>query len=315
MKLFYTVLFYFALFFAPFFGNAQNAAPLFTVEKDICYKIAPNNDSLKLDLFLPRQQNYKSLPLVFHIHGGAWVKGDKNFEKQYYTKHLRDSLLAKGYGFISINYRLLNDSTHFDQQVDDVYAALDWLKNNANRYRIDLGNVGIMGESAGAHLALLMAYSDLKPKAVKFNYMLDVFGPTNLNTLLRTEAGWLTRSLFSIVKPDIYKLRNKLIYFMTAADIKQEKQQVMESLSKYSPIRYVDDNDVATPMLILHGDNDNIVPFQQSVDLQHELQKRGAAVSLVEVKEGNHGFTTTSPERLNELVNQSLQFIELYYKP
>lgn len=277
--------------------------------RDITYKVTGGQDSIKLDLFLPAEKKFLKTPLILLIHGGAWIKGDKNFEKQYFTRNLRDRLQAAGYAFISINYRLLNAQTHLRDQLADVYDAVEWIKENADQYDLDLNNVGLIGESAGAHLALLLAYSDLQKSDIGFKYILDVFGPTNLNKLLRTNASWFTKTMFRWIQPKLYHLRNELLYFMTAKDIEQNKSQVIEIASRYSPIEQMDDSD-KIPALILHGNKDKVVAFRQSIKLKKKMDHLGIENRLIKVDKGNHGFTSTSHERLDELVQASLLFAE-----
>ncbi len=279
------------------------------IVRDITYKISNEQDSIKLDLFLPAEKKFAKTPLIILIHGGAWIKGDKNFEKQYYTRNLRDRLQASGFAFISINYRLLNAHTHLKDQLADVYDAIEWVKENANQYDFDLSNVGVMGESAGAHLALLLAYSDLQKSGIGFKYVLDVFGPTNLNKLLRTNAGWITKTLFRWIQPKLYHLRNELLYFMTATDIEKNKPQVIETAARYSPLAQIDGSD-RIPALILHGNKDRVVAFKQSVKLKKKMDQLGIENDLIKVDKGNHGFTTTSHQRLDELIQASLLFVE-----
>ena len=166
-----------------------------------------------------------------------------------------------------------------------------------------------MGESAGAHLALLLAYSDVEKKDINFKYVLDVFGPTDLNKIFKTRASWFVTTLFKMFKPKIFKLRNDILSYMTLQDITKNKSKVIEKASYYSPINYIDATDT-TPVLILHGNKDKIVAYNQSVSLDAKLNKIGTKTELVKVLNGNHGFTTTEKSRLDELVLISSQFIK-----
>ncbi|CCD88651.1 putative para-nitrobenzyl esterase [Bradyrhizobium sp. ORS 285] len=91
-------------------------------------------------------------PLVVFVHGGGWKRGDKrNATGAAKVEHL----LAQGYAFASIDYRLVPAAT-VEQQAADVAAALAWLHNNAARLGIDSSRVVLMGHSAGAHLVALV---------------------------------------------------------------------------------------------------------------------------------------------------------------
>ncbi len=303
------LLLFFSFHFVFFNAQQVNSTDL----RDITFQISPERDSIQLDLFLPKVKKFDKIPLVFHIHGGAWVEGDKNFEKQYYMRSLRDSLQKSGYAMISINYRLLNSKVSLNEQLDDAYTALEWVNVNASKYNLDLNNIGIMGESAGAHLALLLAYSTIQDKNIKFNYVIDLFGPTDLNQLFRTDAGGLMRFAFKTFKPQLYHLRNKLISEMTLTDIETDKTKVQEVLRKYSPLTYVDGS-VSTPILIQQGNKDSIVPYKQSKELKEKLDHVKIGNQFVSVEKGKHGFISTSKDKLDELIFVSLEFINQHYK-
>jgi acetyl esterase/lipase len=91
-------------------------------------------------------------PLVVFVHGGGWKRGDKrNATGAAKVEHL----LAQGYAFASIDYRLV-PAASVEQQAADVAAALAWLRNNAGRLGVDSARIVLMGHSAGAHLVSLV---------------------------------------------------------------------------------------------------------------------------------------------------------------
>lgn len=93
-------------------------------------------------------------PLVVFIHGGGWRIGDKAMgacgrEKAAFFN-------PQGYAYASVNYRL-SPAVQHPAHVDDVAAALSWLHDNAERLGFDRSRIVVMGHSAGAHLAALVA--------------------------------------------------------------------------------------------------------------------------------------------------------------
>lgn len=105
----------------------------------------------KLD-FYPAQQR-PNAPLVVFVHGGGWSRGDKgNATGQYKAPHYN----ALGYAFASINYRLVPDAT-VEQQAADLVSSVAYLRTNAKRLGINNNQIILMGHSAGAHLAALIA--------------------------------------------------------------------------------------------------------------------------------------------------------------
>jgi len=287
------------------------AGPAKSYFKDITYKVTAENDSVKLDIYQPANPTGKKMPVVLYIHGGAWAKGDKDFSSYYYTTSLKDTLQANGYALVSINYRLVDKQHDLSDQVNDCRDALKWVIEHADTYHFDVDNIGFWGESAGAHLALMMGYTD-KPDAssnFRARYIVDNFGPTDLNKVLKTNAGFVTKVLYKLLLPELYDLREKLIRAMTTYDINTQKEQAVAVATYYSPITYMDTAH-RIPTLMLHGTKDFIVPIRQSKKLKRELDKRRVENRLVKVRKGDHGFRNISKPELQELLHTTYLFIQ-----
>ncbi len=99
-----------------------------------------------LDIYYPKGTTEK-LPVVIDIHGGGWMYGYKEINKNFCLK-----VSEKGFLVASINYRLAGDVL-FEDQIRDIFAALKWLSENLNDYPADLTNVFLMGDSAGGHFS------------------------------------------------------------------------------------------------------------------------------------------------------------------
>ena len=127
------------------------ALPLFAaepqVQKDVPY-VEPKNERQTLDMYSPAEG--KDCPIIFWIHGGGWQRGDKadvQVKPQAFT--------AKGYVFVSTNYRLLPDAK-IDQMAGDVAKAILWVHQHAREFRGDPNRIVVAGHSAGAQLAALV---------------------------------------------------------------------------------------------------------------------------------------------------------------
>lgn len=101
--------------------------------------------SLKLDLHRPPTENP---PLLVYVHGGGWRAGDK---KDMPVVDLYDL----GYAIASVDYRL-STQAQFPAQVHDIKAAIRFLRANASRLHVNATKIGILGSSAGGHLAALV---------------------------------------------------------------------------------------------------------------------------------------------------------------
>lgn len=281
------------------------------VLKDITYKVAENNDSVKLDIYPALKNNYTKNPVVIYIHGGAWAQGDKEI-KYHYTKSLKDTLQMNGYTVVAINYRLVSKTVHVADQLEDCEDAINWIVEHADKYNFDTENIGFWGESAGAHLSLMSAYSKKNLPTPRF--VINNFGPTDLNKVLKTNASWFTKKIYKLILPELYNIRENLILAMTSYDINTHKEEAVTVANQYSPINHLSTAD-KTPTLILHGNRDFIVPFKQSKKLHKQLNKLGVNNKLIKVKKGNHGFTNTPKNQIHSLIKESYLFIQQnYYK-
>ncbi len=101
------------------------------------------------DFYRPRTA--ATVPVVLLVHGGGWHSGARR-----HMEHFAEVLRAHGYAAYSIDYRLVPE--RHPAQLDDVLAALSWLRANARGLNIDPQRIAIWGYSAGAHLAALAGY-------------------------------------------------------------------------------------------------------------------------------------------------------------
>ena len=120
-----------------------------TIQNGMAYA---NHDGVELlgDLYLPK--NTKSAPALVAVHGGGWVQGARS-AFQYWGPHLA----ARGIALFSISYRLATQGKMFPQAVHDVLAGVQFVRGNAGEFGIDPQRIGLLGASAGGHLAALAA--------------------------------------------------------------------------------------------------------------------------------------------------------------
>jgi acetyl esterase/lipase len=241
--------------------------------KDLEYGKASGR-AMRLDLYLPEKGD-KPLPLIIWIHGGAWMGGSKDGP----SPALR--FTAKGWAVAQVGYRLSQEAK-FPAQIQDCKAAVRWLRANAAQYHLDPNKFAAWGSSAGGHLVALLGTSggvaelegddnDLKESS-RVQAVVDWFGPTDFLHIGDAESD------IQHTAPD--SPESKLI----GGPLLENKDMA----AKASPITYVSKD--APPFLIMHGDRDRTVPFNQSELLYAALKKAGVDVTLVPMKGAGHGF-------------------------
>ncbi len=111
-----------------------------------------NHDGIELlgDLYLPK--SVKATPALVAIHGGAWVGGVRT-AFQYWGPYLA----ARGIALFAVSYRLATKGKTFPQAVQDVLAAVQFVRGKAGEFNVDPQRIGLLGASAGGHLASLVA--------------------------------------------------------------------------------------------------------------------------------------------------------------
>lgn len=119
-----------------------------TIVPDIAYR--KGNEAWKLDLAMPAGSSDKKRAAIIYIHGGGWTKGDKRGQGIQTVL----GYAAKGFVSLSVNYRLDEDK---QACIEDVKCAVRWLRANADKFNVDPNRIGAAGNSAGAHLALMLA--------------------------------------------------------------------------------------------------------------------------------------------------------------
>ena len=211
-----------------------------------------------VDLYVPASR--KPCPVVVWYHGGSWKYGHPGFHLL-----LRD-LTDHGFAVASVKYRLLGRTHRWPAQLEDSLAAVDWVYANGHRYGIDASRLGVSGESAGGHLAALVALRVGRPR---IDAACVLYPPTDMVELGRRYAHF---HRFSVVTQ------------MFRGDIENRLDQARAA----SPLTYVSRN--APPFLIIHGDRDWLVPPDQSRHLHRALKKAGAESHLDIVKGKGHAF-------------------------
>ncbi|MDR4952149.1 alpha/beta hydrolase [Chryseobacterium sp. ES2] len=285
------------------------------VSADIVYKTNRKGKPLALDLYTPKNATTEKLPVLIYIHGGGWVEGDKVVNADNYLETTVKKLIGKQYAVISINYTLLNDSTHFPLPLEDTKDAVRWVRKNAEKYHFDTNNIGLFGASAGAHLSLMAAYTpdntylgnpELSSYSAKVNYVIDHYGPADLNKLFHTRLGTIPVGMIGLMSKKIVGLQENLVKGISGYDIRKDQDSAIDYLKTLSPVYFVSGG---VPTLIVQGNNDKVVPLNQSKKLHRKLNRVKIQNALIIVDGGVHGFGTTDKAYLDKLTDEMVDFV------
>ena len=233
----------------------------YTVTADIEYS-KPGGESLKLDAHVPEGKG--PFPAVILVHGGGWTAGTKTAN---FVKPLFPVLDRTGYTWFTIDYRLAPKHP-YPAAIDDVEAAIAFVKAHARQYKVNPKRIALMGESAGGHLVNLAGIRNKGGvKAVVCFY-----GPVDLIEFTKQRFGDkpIAKGMM-----DFFLIKDHLD---AAGEAKLREASPHTYLGKQTP-----------PFLLIHGTKDDAVPYEQS-DLQIKLLKAiGKKCDRITVQDGIHG--------------------------
>ena len=229
-------------------------------QEDVPY--CGTNDKLQtLDYYRPEHSGDQNLPLLVYIHGGGWRGGGKrngmiNNYGQVFIKH--------NIAVASLSYRL-NSAHPYPDQNDDIACALTYLTANATTLHIDPSKIILMGESAGGELA---AFAALHIPYKSYVYatpagVIDFYGVSDFTKIINSK------------KPDLNARR-----FLG--------KNYAQNAAGASPITYVAAN--APRFLLFHGENDTVVPIDQSMSLYNLLTAQHVNATFIKIPNAAHAF-------------------------
>jgi acetyl esterase/lipase len=227
---------------------------------------AHRSSAEKLDIYLP-DEGEGPYPVILSIHGGAFMGGDKADGQ---VAPMLEGL-ERGHAIVAVNYRLSWEA-RFPALVQDVKAAVRWVRANAQRYHLDKGKIVAWGRSAGGYLSVMLGTAagvkeleDLSlgnpDQPCNVQAVVDWFGPTNFLTMdsLLTEGGIPSEAGME------HNGENSPESLLLGAQI----TKIPERVKAANPETYI--TPTAPPFFIQHGTKDATVPVQHSIGLAAKL--------------------------------------------
>ena len=257
-------LFIFALYFLHHNGLS------ITLESDIPY-IVEGHNLQQLDVYWSMSTKYQKSPVIFWIHGGGWVTGDK---KDVDLKP--KAFIDKGYVFVSINYRLL-PNVKMEEIISDVAAAFAWTHKNISKYGGDSNQIVVGGHSAGAQLAALICIDSqyLKKENLSIDIIKGCF-PSDGDT-------------YDITKIIMTAEHRQAIYGRKQPTFGHRQKFGNDPVKhvNFSPVTHISNNKGIPPFLILYftGNPDTVA---QAMLLKNRLRQSGIEANAFGKAETNH---------------------------
>jgi acetyl esterase/lipase len=212
-----------------------------------------------LDLYLPQVRD-SSTPVIIMLHGGSWAEGDKSAFTDL-AKYLR----SKGFATASMNYRLTHTAENHihPAQVNDIGKAIEFISSKAKEWQISPDHMGLLGISAGAHLALLYTYAYTENNKIKT--VISLAAPSDFTDITNADP-----------------LQIQAVQALIGSAYQDNPAAYIQA----SPITHISGN--SKPTLLFHGKLDDIVPYSQSVNLKNKLDQFQVANKLIIYENTGH---------------------------
>ena len=248
---------------------------------------APGGEELALQLLKPmwKSEGGKGFPLVVFIQGSAWTKPN-----QFWQLPQLSVLARRGYVIASVTHRscFTDPAPAF---LKDVKAAIRFLRANADEYDIDTERVCAWGTSSGGNTALLLGLTMADPAFEEGEHLdqssgvkavVDCFGPTDLVKMIDGQYSSQLRDDENL----LWALGGRC------------EETYRERLGLISPVNYVKPGRTLPPFLILHGDADDVVLYEDSEILYDRLIENGYDADFVHITDAPHEGNFWSEELL-----------------
>jgi acetyl esterase/lipase len=254
--------------------SSARAAP--RVVRDLSFAKVDQNE-LKLDLYLPEAAVGVATPpvgLVVWVHGGGWRAGSRSSVEVL-------GLVDRGWAIASVDYRL-SPIAKFPAQVHDIKAAIRFLRAHSAQYGYPASRVVVAGSSAGAHLAALVGLSN-RERELEGSVGADTAQPSDVQAIVSLFGASNLTTILGQSTPHGLGVRVPALELLLGG----QPESVPELARLASPVFHVDATD--PPLLLLHGDQDNQMPINQSHELQGAYEKLGLPVRFIVLHGSGHG--------------------------
>jgi acetyl esterase/lipase len=235
-----------------------------------------NHPLQRLDVYLPASRTIQTKVIIL-VHGGAWVEGDKSS----YSEWSRGLSSTKGFAVFNINYRLVDGTATWRDQVDDIALAVTYILGQSSVWHYASNKIAMIGGSAGGHLSLLYAHH--YDTENKIDTVVSLAGPTDITDI------------------DLYNM-----VLAKGLDLYANIFITVDEREEASPVNGIS----GKPTLIFHGMLDDIVPYSQSQKLYDALIANGTICELYLYADTDH---SVGGNALDPDVNRFLEINQIIF--
>jgi acetyl esterase/lipase len=262
-----------------FLTAARTADAQARVERNVVYGMY-SGLGLLMDVYYPEKPNGYGIVL---ISGSGWTR-ELSLDATPLTRSGQEAvyglpLVEAGYTVFNLNHRAA-PRFRYPAPVEDVLRAVRFIRHHADEYGIDPAHIGAMGGSSGGHLVSMLG-------------VLDGDGDPNDPSPINRESAKV-QCVVARAAPADLRGDPAAPLFGFRDNAGREGTVELQQLVEASPILYVTPDD--PPFLLIHGDEDPVVPFELSVQMHAALEAAGVEASLLRVPGGGHGARFESVE-------------------
>jgi|688.fasta_scaffold17349_6 acetyl esterase/lipase len=221
-------------------------------------------------------------PMVLFIHGGSWISGDKSVMRRY-----QQQVVDAGYGYVSMNYRFIMTGATYLDMLDDIQLVIQFLKDFASDLNVDTTRMAMVGESAGAHLAMLYAYRNVSPIPIEF--AMALVPPVDF-----TDPGYLS---FGDPTFQLF-LANGLMATSLMGPEDLVANGYPDAWMDASPIHHLS---TAIPTLIGYAGLDELIPLSNMEGFLIAATAINAPIEAILFPNSGHSLSS-DPDKLSELL-------------
>ncbi|HUI29025.1 MAG TPA: alpha/beta hydrolase [Candidatus Acidoferrales bacterium] len=304
------------------FYNQKTEVRLEYEKKTFVYKII-GQDSIRSDFYRISDDTI-ARPIIVWIHGGAFVWGSRNS----LPKEQLEFYLDAGYSVLSIDYRLAPE-TKLCEIIADIKDAIIWVQNNGARLQIDPKRIFVIGHSAGGYLALMTGYIlDNPPRAIVSFYG---YGDIQSEWCNRPDSFYV--SLGMVTKEKAFEsIRSSVITSASSNErsdlyVYCRQQGIWTSIisgrdpvkepkyfDRLCPVKNI--TSIFPPVLLIHGDKDTDVPFQQSILMDEALSQKNIDHQFIRMAGLGHAFDKLggglSNNQISNTFHEVIRFMDKY---